>query len=450
MIDFHIINRANVYLRNLKTGTLIRKESGCIFQYDRDYVNNPASLPVSFSLPLKTEEFVSEKSLLPFFDNLILEGWLLNVSEKTLKIEKSDKFSLLMATGLDTIGAVEVRGIYDGKEIQKKDFARYYNLEGLEGYELKNNFQAGVCPLCLDDISGTKAYHPKCLKSLWGFDENPNIVLKSDDFLYSFRMTIFGKSISGAQRKSIFAVDRKSKTLRPDLMNSTHIVKPQGDYAELPENEHLTMAIAKKLMFDVPPIGLFYTKGLGNVFVIKRFDRVKNEKLHFEEFAMLSNQESDNKYLSSCEKSAKILQIYSEAPSIQMYEFFRRILFCYITANGDMHLKNWGLLEDINHKGVYKIAPVYDFLNTRIPIPNELDDIGLPLNGKKRNLNRKDFIVFAEERLFLNKKIINKLFEEIPEWEKVIYRFIDRSELKSSSCEKYYKLANERIKVLFS
>jgi serine/threonine-protein kinase HipA len=451
MIDFQQIQEANVYFRDIKAGTLFRKDNGCRFVYDKEYLSKPDSLPVSFTMPLTMpfgeEEYISENSILPFFDNLILEGWLLNVSEKTFKIEKSDRFSLLMATGLDTIGAIEIRGIHEGKEITKNDFAEYYNLEGFDAYEMKINQKTGLCPYCLDEISDGKLIHTRCMKSLWGFEDTPKIILKPDDLMYSFRLTIFGKSISGAQRKSIFAIDTKRRLLKPDLFNSSHIIKPQGDYAELPENEHLTMAIARKLKFDVPPIGLFNIDGLGNIFVIKRFDRDKKAKLHFEEFAMLTNQEANNKYLSSNEKIAKALNIYAEGPGVQLYEFFRRLLFCFITANGDMHLKNWALLENSNQNGAYRLAPVYDFLNTRIPIPNESDDIGLSLNGKKRNLRKKDFVEFAEERIGINKKAVNDLFDEIPEWLNVINTYIGRSELKESSKEKYYSLTKERMGV---
>jgi serine/threonine-protein kinase HipA len=446
MIDFQKINQANVYFRDTKAGILFRE--GNRFLYDKEYIRHPDSFPVSLTMPVREEEYKSENSILPFFDNLILEGWLLNVSEKTFKIEKSDRFSLLMATGLDTIGAIEIRGIYEGREISRNDFAEYYNLDGFEAFEMMTNQKSGICPYCLDEVKDEKPVHPRCMKSLWGFEETPKIILKPDDLMYSFRLTIFGKSISGAQRKSIFAADTRSKTLKPDLFNSSHIIKPQGDYAELPENEHLTMAIARKLKFDVPPFGLFNVEGLGNIFVIKRFDRERKTKLHFEEFGMLTNQEADNKYLSSNEKIVKAINKYAEGPVVQLYEFFRRILFCYVTANGDMHLKNWALLENENQKGAYRLAPVYDFLNTRIPIPNESDDIGLSLNGKKRNLKKRDFIEFAEERTGLNRKIVTELFDEIPEWHKIINTYVERSELKESSKEKYYSLTKERVQIL--
>ena len=64
-------------------------------------------MPVSLTLPLRSEPYLSQ-GLHPFFENLLPEGWLLEVSTKKLKISKDDPFGLLLATCGDCIGAVEI------------------------------------------------------------------------------------------------------------------------------------------------------------------------------------------------------------------------------------------------------------------------------------------------------------------------------------------------------
>ena len=62
----------------------------------------------SLTMPLDEEVFES-RGLLPYFENLLPEGWLLELSTAKLKIPKDDAFGLLLATCADCIGAVEVR-----------------------------------------------------------------------------------------------------------------------------------------------------------------------------------------------------------------------------------------------------------------------------------------------------------------------------------------------------
>ncbi len=61
----------------------------------------------SLTLPLRAEPF-EDKRLFPFFDGLIPEGWLLEIAEKTWKIDPRDRMGLLLACCRDCIGAAGV------------------------------------------------------------------------------------------------------------------------------------------------------------------------------------------------------------------------------------------------------------------------------------------------------------------------------------------------------
>ena len=53
--------------------------------------------------------------MLPFFDGLIPEGWLLEIAEDTWKINPRDRFGLLLACCRSCIGAVSIREVENGK-----------------------------------------------------------------------------------------------------------------------------------------------------------------------------------------------------------------------------------------------------------------------------------------------------------------------------------------------
>jgi HipA-like protein len=88
-------------------GTIMETDGETTFAYSPRWLERPDAVPVSLTLPLRDEAYVS-KGLHPFFENLLPEGWLLDVASRKLKISKDDAFGLLLATCSDCIGAVEI------------------------------------------------------------------------------------------------------------------------------------------------------------------------------------------------------------------------------------------------------------------------------------------------------------------------------------------------------
>ncbi len=99
---------AYVYMRNNYAGALSETDSGYAFTYDRGYLAQADPAPVSLTLPLQAESFTS-KTLFPFFDGLIPEGWLLDVVSRNWKIDIRDRFGILSVACRDAIGAVSIR-----------------------------------------------------------------------------------------------------------------------------------------------------------------------------------------------------------------------------------------------------------------------------------------------------------------------------------------------------
>jgi serine/threonine-protein kinase HipA len=105
--------RGIIQLSGERVGVLEETESGTRFTYDREWLARDDALPISLTLPLRDEPYET-RGLHPFFENLLPEGWLLELSTAKLKISKDDAFGLLLATCHDCIGAVEVRPSSDG------------------------------------------------------------------------------------------------------------------------------------------------------------------------------------------------------------------------------------------------------------------------------------------------------------------------------------------------
>ena len=106
------MRKAKIYFNNVLAGYLFDLDNHFEFVYDKDYLKN--GFPISITLPLQEESFISNV-LFPFFDGLIVEGWLLDTVEHNWKIDRNDRMSLLLLAGKDTIGAVSViEDINDG------------------------------------------------------------------------------------------------------------------------------------------------------------------------------------------------------------------------------------------------------------------------------------------------------------------------------------------------
>ena len=109
------MRQAAIYVKDTRAGILTEDEFGYSFEYAPEYLGNPAAEPVSLTMPLRAEPY-REKVLFPFFDGLIPEGWLLDIAEKSWKIDHRDRMSLLMVCCRDCIGSVSVIPIEEGGE----------------------------------------------------------------------------------------------------------------------------------------------------------------------------------------------------------------------------------------------------------------------------------------------------------------------------------------------
>lgn len=254
-------------------------------------------------------------------------------------------------------------------------------------------------------------------------------------------------SIQGVQPKLSATISVVEQEFKIVDQFGTYIIKPQNDlFPELPQNEDVTMRMAKVFGLDVPFHGMLYAKDGSLSYFIKRFDRYgKGKKLATEDFAQLTGNTRDTKYRFTMEKLVLVIDEFCSFPAIEKADFFKRILFCYVTGNEDMHLKNFSLITK-NEK--ITLTPVYDFLNSSITIKNPEEEIALTLKGKKSNLKASDFIdYYAKERLQLNEKtvatILKQMNNAIPKWKGLLEISFLSDEMK----EKYLNLLEIRTQV---
>jgi serine/threonine-protein kinase HipA len=106
-----------VFVSGQCAGIIEETEKGISFAYDEDYILSVDATPVSLTMPF-TQKVYESRTMLPFFDGLVPEGWLLEIAQKNWKIEPRDRMGLLLAVCRDTIGNVT---IVDAEDMSKQD-----------------------------------------------------------------------------------------------------------------------------------------------------------------------------------------------------------------------------------------------------------------------------------------------------------------------------------------
>ena len=160
---------------------------------------------------------------------------------------------------------------------------------------------------------------------------------------------------------------------------------PRNTYAELaadiPANEALTMDIAEKVFrVRTAEHELVEMKDGEYAYLTWRFDRRNGERVQQEDFCQLSGRTSETygenyKYDASYEELAGLMCRFCPAAAVENPKVFFLILFNYVFANGDAHLKNFSLYR--SEQGDYILTPAYDLLNTAVHFPNEPTATGL-------------------------------------------------------------------------
>ena len=101
------MRKAEIFYREQAAGILVENDDGYHFTYHEEYLKSDTPHCISLTLPLQKASFFN-KTLFPFFDGLIPEGWLLRIAESNWKLNERDRMGLLLSCCRDCIGAVSV------------------------------------------------------------------------------------------------------------------------------------------------------------------------------------------------------------------------------------------------------------------------------------------------------------------------------------------------------
>ncbi|MCC5789581.1 MAG: HipA domain-containing protein [Opitutales bacterium] len=184
------------------------------------------------------------------------------------------------------------------------------------------------------------------------------------------------------------------------------ILKPPVErFPEMPELEHVTMRMARCFGLSTAECGLIPMEGGQHCFITRRMDREGTTKLHMEDMCQLTDRLTEEKYRGSLEQVGKIILRHCQNPLFDALRFFELTLFCFLTGNADMHLKNFSLLYPLG--GEIQLSPAYDLVPTVLLLPEDQAETALTLNGRKRRLQQRDFAAFGEALKLSPKQIQN-------------------------------------------
>jgi len=400
------MNRLRVFVGDQLSGHLIRDAQNHRFHYLPGYSGPPVFLGWDPAQQVREWD-----TFPPSFDGLLPEGVLLDQLLAKHKLDRADKWGQLAAVGEDLTGFITVLPEEAGEPIGK--------------------IVPGKPPQKRARIDPPEDGLPYATTELVAYHSR-----------HKLRM-----SLSGVQPKVSAIYSRTKSCFKVVEINGSYILKPSPQaFPGAAENEALTMQLAKAAGLEVPLCGLLQAKDGEGVFWIERFDRWgagNRNRVRCEDACQILEVPSSWKYSGNLETLARMIREHCSNPRLQLVKFFHRVLFCWITGNGDMHLKNWSLIE---RGPLIELAPAYDLLNTRILIDDD-EESALALDGRKTGFNRRLLVdYFGREVCGINDTMIAKTVNQLTEldWNLRIMecRLIEEVRLA------YSKLVGERLNSL--
>jgi serine/threonine-protein kinase HipA len=330
------LNALSVRLYGKQIGIITRLAGDRqLFAFEQDYIDDPKRPTLSLSFKGSTGGLVTNfrpvgRRVPVFFSNLLPEGHLRDYLARRADVNPEREFFLLAVLGADLPGALVVAPV----EGDERLFQSHYDHNG----DRHDDGHGGEEPLCF--------------------------------------------SLAGVQLKFSAVIEATGGlTIPAGGMGGTWIVKlPSARFAAVPENEFAMLELARRAGIAVPEnrlVDVGSIKGLpeqahtvgGRALAVKRFDRLPDGRLvHMEDFAQVFGEFPNNKYkFHSYANIATVL--WAEIGEDAVLEFVRRLIFCVVIGNADMHLKNWSLLYP--DRRTPALSPGYDFVATLPYIPGD-------------------------------------------------------------------------------
>lgn len=306
------------------------------------------------------------------------------------------------------------------------------------------------CLYCYKELEeGQKDFHPRCAKKIFGSTTAPVLPYTRGQITELATEVIRSQTtLTGVQPKLSLDINKQKgeNAHRFTIVGlwGRYILKPQTDaFRSLPEVEDLTMHLAEAVKIKVVPHSLIRFADGELCYITKRIDRgAKGEKYPMEDMCQLSERLTEYKYKGSYEQIAKLISKYSSTPKLDVVNFWEQVVFSWITSNADMHLKNFSLYQP--QKDVVTLTPGYDMLSTALVMPEDKEELGLTLKGKKRKIKLSDFQT-AMRNTGLEDKIVQNIFVKFSKALDSWLQWVDISFLPTDMKERYKELLKDRI-----
>lgn len=170
-----------------------------------------------------------------------------------------------------------------------------------------------------------------------------------------------GSSLGGARPKATVV----------DTQNQLWIAKfpSKNDENDTGAWEMVVHDLAARCGLNVPEAQLEKFSLLGSTFLIKRFDRILNKRIHFASAMTLlgktdgASAEDGSSYLDI----AAFIKSYGARPKADLLELWKRIVFNMAVTNTDDHLRNHAFILSSNG---WILSPLYDV--NPVPYGDEL------------------------------------------------------------------------------
>ena len=305
------------------------------------------------------------------------------------------------------------------------------------------------CLYCYKEVTTGKDFHTDCSKQFFGAKNPPKITYTLNEMALLAKQVVERSiTVPGVQPKLSMSVIEESKTDKRltvvGALGGDYIFKPPSkEYREMPTNEHLTMKIATLFNIEVVPHSLIRLASGELSYITKRIDRKENgSKIHM--IDMFQILEAFDKYRGSMERIGKAINLYATNTLLDKLRFFELSIFCYLTGNNDMHLKNFSMIKTSYG---WSLSPAYDLLNVSIVNSDDTEELALAISGKKKKLSKSLFLNFGKE-LELSDKQIKNVLKRFAKQSNQVKDIIDQSFLSTEMRKSYIILFEERLNIL--
>lgn len=307
------------------------------------------------------------------------------------------------------------------------------------------------CLYCNKELgAGEQDFHDACAQKFFGVSPAPTFdYTRSDLDVLAAEIIKSQTTLTGVQPKISLHLNEHKGGGRLTIVGlwGGFILKPQTDmFPYLPEVEQLTMRLAEQFGISVVPHSLIRMKDGELCYITRRIDRMfSGEKIAMEDLCQLSERTTEYKYKSSYEQVAKVIREYSFLPEMDLTRYYELLIFCWLTGNNDMHLKNFALYNPSDEG--FRLTPAYDLLNVTLINPTDTEELALTLNGRKKKIKSADFIQ-AMQKADISDRVISNIFrrfqKKCPEWEQTIRN----SFLPEEYQEAYWQMVCKRLEWL--